>query len=178
MLVGGDVRLERGFLGAFGGSIELGGLAEPGTVGLWANNGILSLNFPKNVARADVSITDAARLNVLAGNGGSIAINAANINVSGDSRLFAGIDVEQGSVNSQAGDITLNATGAIKINESSLIINDVNRNATGNSGNINVIANSVSLTDEAQLSASTYGRGNAGSVKVSATDSVIQPQSL
>ncbi|GAA6618917.1 hypothetical protein [Scytonema sp. NUACC26] len=44
-LVGGDVRLNGGILTASGGQVELGGLAEPGMVGLSLDGDGLSLSF-------------------------------------------------------------------------------------------------------------------------------------
>ncbi|MBD0265413.1 MAG: filamentous hemagglutinin N-terminal domain-containing protein, partial [Tolypothrix sp. T3-bin4] len=115
LLVGGDVRINNATLQAPGGRIELGGVAEPGNVGLSTNGNILSLNFPKNLARGDVSLTDGATLNTRAGNGGSIAINARNIDILGGSQVLAGIGSGLGTDESQAGDVTLNATSAIGI---------------------------------------------------------------
>ena len=169
LLLGGDVSLDGGNLLASGGRIELGGVAEPGIVGLSVNGNELSLNFPDTVARADVSVTNGAGIGVLAEDGGSIAINARNLNISGGSILAAGIGKNLGSVGSQAGDITLNATGTITI-ANSLVFNDVDPGGVGNGGNINIKGRSLSITDGAQVSASTWGKGNAGSVNINARD--------
>ncbi len=165
-----------------GGRIELGGVAEPGTVGLSVNGNDLRLNFPDSVARADVSLINGAAVDVTAGDGGNIAINARNIKISGESNICAGIGVTpscggqialaMGSPNSWAGNITLDATGIVRISQLSRIENDVNPNATGNGGDINIKAGSLSITDGAQLSASIYGRGNSGSIFLQADDSV------
>jgi filamentous hemagglutinin family protein len=90
MLVGGDVRLEGGRLFALGGRAELGAVAGVGTVGLNVDGNNLSLSFPNDVARTDVSLTDGATVSVIADGGGSIAINARNLDVSRRSGLFAG----------------------------------------------------------------------------------------
>ena len=175
-LVGGDVNVNGERLRASGGRIELGGLASEGTVGI-NNDG--SLTFPEGVARADVSL-NGSELDVTGGGGGSIGINAGNINLLGGSDLCAGIGGDPacgglasdtpGSVGSQAGDITLNATRDITGSGGVLINNRVNTGATGNSGNINIEARSLSMTDGAQISASTRGQGNAGSVTINAND--------
>jgi len=171
LLLGGDVSLDGGKLLASGGRIELGGVAEPGIVGLSVNGNELSFNFPDTVARADVSVTNGAVIGVLAEDGGSIAINARNLNISGGSILAAGIWKNLGSIGSQPGDITLNATGTITI-ANSLVFNDVAPGGVGNGGNININAGSLSITDDAQLSASIYGRGNSGSIFLQVDDSV------
>ena len=53
------------------------------------------------------------------------------------------------------------------------ILNLLNTNATGNSGNIKVTADSVTLTDGSFLDASTFGQGNAGSITIKANDFII-----
>lgn len=167
-LVGGNVIVDGGILQAAGGRIELGGLAGVGIVEINADG---SLRFPDGVQRADVSITHQAEINVLAGDGGSIAIAARNLEISGDSLLSAGIATNLGTFDSMAGDITLNATETLKI-ASSQIANTVNPNATGNSGNINIATGSLLVTDGAILGASTFGEGKAGNVTIVARDTV------
>ncbi|MBW4568886.1 MAG: S-layer family protein [Tolypothrix carrinoi HA7290-LM1] len=171
LLLGGNVNLDRSNLSVDfteGGRIELGGVAEPGTVGLNTNGNILSLNFPENLARGDVSLANTATLDTRAGNGGSIAINARNIDILSGSRLLAGIGSGSGTVDSQAGDVTLNATGEIKVAGRSNIVNSVGEGAKGSGGNIIIDSGSFSFPDDAQISASTLGRGNAGNVTVRA----------
>ena len=175
-LVGGDTNINGKRLRAAGGRIELGGLASEGTVGI-NNDG--SLTFPDGVERANVSL-NGGELDVTAGGGGSIAINARNINLRGGG-ICAGIGADDfcgglasnttGSVVSQAGDITLNATGDIT-GDGVVINNQVNTGVIGNAGNINIQVRSFSMTNGAQISASTFGEGNAGSVTINASDLV------
>jgi len=172
MLVGGDVRLEGGRLFALGGRAELGAVAGVGTVGLNVDGNNLSLSFPNDVARSDVSLTNGATVSVTADGGGSIAINAGKLDISGGSSLLAGIGANSGSVGAQAGDITLNATGAITVGQSSWIANDVNSNGIGNGGNINIQAVSLSVRDGTFVSASTLGQGDAGGVFVQVNDAI------
>ncbi|MEC4813445.1 MAG: filamentous hemagglutinin N-terminal domain-containing protein, partial [Scytonema sp. PMC 1069.18] len=170
LLVGGDINMDGGRLNAYGGRVELGGLGSPGTVGLQVDGNYLSLDFPENIARGSVFLTNGANIDVSAAGGGSIAVNARNIELSGGSQLTAGIGQGLGSVDAVAGDITLNATGEIKVVGSSSVINNVNQQAVGKGGNINVTTGSLSLTDGAQLVASTYGQGHAGNVLINAND--------
>lgn len=93
LLLGGDVFNEGGWLRSPGGRIELGGLSGAGTVGLNISDRNFSLNFPANVALASVSLTDSADVNVASSGGGSIAVNARNMNVLGGSSLRAGISL-------------------------------------------------------------------------------------
>ncbi len=199
-LVGGDVSWDGSNLQAPGGRVELGGVAGAGTVGLNIDGNNLSLSFPNEVARADISLTDRAFLNVSGGDRGSIAINAKNISVSEGSVLLAGIDPDLEVFFGQAGHITLNATGSIALTNNarlsartaglgnvgmislqandavalvdSIIISDVYPQAAGNGGDISIQARSLSVTNGAQLIASTFGQGNAGNVSIQVSDTV------
>ncbi|KYC35392.1 hypothetical protein WA1_06085 [Scytonema hofmannii PCC 7110] len=170
-LVGGNVSINGGKLIAPSGRVELGGVAGENTVKLFPNGDFFGLNFPQGVPQANVSLTNQAEVNVRSSNGGSIAVNAANVNMSGRSQLLAGIS-GIGSPNTQAGDIKINATGTVAIADDSRIFNEVARNAVGNSGSINIITGSLKLTNGAELSASTYGKGDAGTVNITATDAI------
>ncbi|MEH2072572.1 MAG: S-layer family protein [Nostoc sp.] len=180
LLVGGDININRGELNAFGGRVELGGLARQGTVGLNFTDNNLSLSFPNNVEQADVSLTDSADANVRASNGGSITITARNINITDFGSLNGGLETNLGFPGAQAGDIELHAQGVITL-VNGFINNTLERGAVGNGGDINITANSLFLTDGAQLNTSILTQyllsdpltqGNAGSVNISARDTV------
>ncbi|MDZ8068195.1 MAG: filamentous hemagglutinin N-terminal domain-containing protein [Nostoc sp. DedQUE08] len=173
LLVGGNVSMDGGQLNAYGGRVELGGLAAPGNVNLLFNGDNLSLKFPDNATRASVSLTNQARVYVQAAGGGNIAINARNLEILGGSVLYAGIVGGLGTPETVAGDITLNATGDIKIADyGSGIANFVEEGAKGKGGNITIDSGDFSLQDGAQLIALTSGVGNAGNVTVDAKNTV------
>lgn len=73
-----------------------------------------------------------------------------------------------GDSNSQAGNITLDVTGAIQLDNNSAIRNRVEENATGQSGDIRITTGILSLTSGARLTAGTYGQGNAGDMIIDA----------
>ncbi|MDZ8186189.1 MAG: filamentous hemagglutinin N-terminal domain-containing protein [Nostoc sp. ChiSLP02] len=172
LLLGSDINLNGGSLNALGGRIDLGGLAAPGSVELKFAGNNLSMSFPDGVPRADVSLSNNAKLNVTAENGGSIAIAARNIDVAGESIIQAGIGFGLGNFSNQAGEITLNATDLITLSQLSTIQNTVEQNATGNSGDIKVTTGSFSISDGSQVIVSTLGQGNAGNVTIQARDTV------
>jgi filamentous hemagglutinin family protein len=169
-LVGGNVNLDGGVLQATGGRVQLGGLTAAGTVGINANQ---TLSFPDGVARGDVSLTNRAGINVIANQlgGGSIDINARNIGISGESLLSAGIAENLGTVNNSAGNIALNATVETRIDQSR-IENNVNFRTVANSGNIDITTGSFVLTNQAELNASNFGQGESGDINIRA-DSVF-----
>jgi filamentous hemagglutinin family protein len=170
-LVGGDVSMDGGQLQALGGRIELGGVAEGSTVGLVADNGELSLSFPNDVVRRDVFLTNDAFVVVIAGGGGSIAINTRDLTMTGRGALVTGIEPGSGSVDAKAGDIEINATGAINLSGSG-IVNVVAPTGVGEGGNINITTGSLSVTNGSQLQTGTFGQGNVGNVNILARDTV------
>jgi filamentous hemagglutinin family protein len=172
LLLGGNVNMDGGRIRAFDGQVELGGLATLGTVRLLEYGNNLSLGFPDNVTRADVSLTNGASVRVSAAGGGSITVNARNLDISGGSSVSAGIGEKLGTANSQVGDIRLNAKEAIRVRQSSRVINAVDFNATGNSGNLILTTGSLLVTDGSQLSVSSFGQGNAGNIIIDARDTV------
>jgi len=166
-LVGGNVTLDGGYITAPGGRIELGSLGEPGTVGLNQDG---SLSFP-DAARGDILLTNGAEVNVRAATGGDIAIHGGNFELLQGSTVKAGIASGLGSVDSQAGDIEINATGNVTVSDTgSFISNAVLWDAIGNSGDVNITANSLSVTNGGQISASTRGQGNVGDVNINVRD--------
>ncbi|MBP5976988.1 filamentous hemagglutinin N-terminal domain-containing protein [Brasilonema sp. CT11] len=169
LLIGGNITMDAGTLFAPGGRVELGGLAAAGTVEINADG---KLNFPSKVARGDVSLTNRAEVNVRAGDSGSIAINAGNLNLAGESKLRAGIETELGTPDAKAGDIEIQTTGTTTITDKSFIANVVQEAARGQAGNVNITADSLILANGGNLNSSTYGQGNAGSIFVQASDVV------
>ena len=168
-LVGGNLNFKAGQATASSGNIELGGLSEAGTVGI---NDDGSLNFPEDVERANITLSNAADVDVRGTGGGSITINAHNLNLEvgdfGRSRIRAGLTADSTSANAQAGDITITATENVAVDES-FIANQVLPNGVGNAGDVNIKTGSLTLTNGGQVDASTFGRGDAGSVEITAT---------
>jgi filamentous hemagglutinin family protein len=171
LLIGGNINMNGGELNAYGGRIELGGLANTGSVALNVNGDNISAGFPTSTARADVSLTNSARIYVEAGGGGSITVNARNLDIRNESVLSAGIGRGLGTEGAVAGDIALNATGEINI-VNSTIFNLVRTQGRGNAGDVNITATTLGFSDGAQLAASTFGQGDAGNVIIDAGGSV------
>ena len=91
-------------------------------------------------------------MDVSAGGGGSITVNASNLNIKGGCQLNAGIAEGMGNVGATAGDITVNATGAVTIaGAGSRISNRVQPGALGRGGNIAITADSLLLADGAVI---------------------------
>ncbi|MBW4431566.1 MAG: filamentous hemagglutinin N-terminal domain-containing protein [Pelatocladus maniniholoensis HA4357-MV3] len=171
-LVGGNVSLDQGIVYAPGARVELGGLSQAGTVGLNPDG---SLSFPSNVTKADVSLANLATVNVAGEGGGSINVNARNFDLFEGGDLIAGIASGSGTLSSQAGDIVVNASGAVKIEgntNTSRIRNVVFSSGKGNAGNVIINANSLEGTGNFIIGSLSFGEGNAGKVNITATDKV------
>ncbi|MEH1940494.1 MAG: filamentous hemagglutinin N-terminal domain-containing protein [Nostoc sp.] len=168
LLVGGNVNMDGGKLNAYGGRVELGGLTSSGTVALGIDDDNFRLGFPTESARADVSLANGSSVDVKAAGGGSIAVNARNLEMKGGSFLQAEIDSGNGSDN-KAGNITVNATGAINLNNAA-IINLVRSQANGQGGDVNISASTLQVEAGAQISTITSGVGKAGNLSVDAQD--------
>ena len=179
-LVGGNINLENGRLTAPGGRIELASLAGEGTISF---NEDLSLNFSDELTRSDVTLTGVAEIDVTSGGGGEILIFANKINVLGGSDICAGIGADGacggratdfGSPNAQAGDIVFNAIDTVTVDGGiSDVNNQVNFNSLGNGGNINIQTGSLSVTNGGRINTITAGEGNAGTIKITATEQVF-----
>lgn len=170
--------------------------------GTWLGNGVgnagdISINAPS------VFLTDSARLSTLTsgkgnagnitisasdavsfdigslalstvdagaiGNGGNISVNTRSISLTGISQLLS---YTRGKGN--AGNITITATDSVLFSEfSSGIFSNVEFGAVGDAGNLSINTRFAHITDGAQLSSSTSGRGNAGNIIISAIDEVL-----
>ncbi|NEQ81924.1 MAG: hypothetical protein F6K26_17220 [Moorea sp. SIO2I5] len=120
----------------------LGGLSSSGTVTL---NGATSVSFPDGVQRADVSLTNGSLVDVTSVNGGTIAINGANFDMSA-SALQAELTSGAGIPDAVAGNITINAQGNSNLSDRSLIANDVETGAIGNGGLIELTTSALTIT--------------------------------
>ena len=168
-LVGGDISFETGAAIANGGNINLGGLSETGTVGIDKNG---SLNFPEDVAKADVTLRDNSAAIVRGSGNGNIAVNARNLTLEagelGSSNFIAGIKADSTNAEAQAGNIVIDVAENISLDNSS-IRNLVGENGSGNSGNIIIDAGSINATSGGQIDTTTSGRGNSGDININAT---------
>ncbi|MBF2062869.1 MAG: filamentous hemagglutinin N-terminal domain-containing protein [Calothrix sp. C42_A2020_038] len=172
LLVGGDININSGSLRAYGGNIELAGIATTAEVGLNIAGENISLNIPQNIQRGDVALSNGAEINVRGANNGNIIIHAANINLINESKLRAGIDNSLGTSNSQAGDITINATGQVNLTNNSFIANIISEGSSGKSGDVKINTGSLNL-DTSQINVSTSGQSNAGNIFVQAKDNIF-----
>ncbi|KYC37961.1 hypothetical protein WA1_05575, partial [Scytonema hofmannii PCC 7110] len=170
---GGNINLTSGSVSLTDGAVLIAstsGQGDAGSISVQAKDSVFvaDSNIFSNVASQGV------------GKGGDININGATLFLKNDAQLstrVSGASSNQSAGQGQAGNVNVNVTGAVTIagvknGDRSGIFSTLGSGAIGQGGNINVTSGSVSLTDGARLIASTFGKGDAGSVLVQAKDSV------
>ncbi|MCC5603886.1 beta strand repeat-containing protein, partial [Nostoc favosum] len=106
-------------------------------------------------------------------NSGGIEINARTVEVTDGGYLEANT-IGKGN----SGTIRVNATDKVVFSGAPLgfrssALSQVGENAVGNSGGIEINARTVEVTDGGYLEANTIGKGNSGTIRVTATDKVV-----
>ncbi|NEO36022.1 MAG: filamentous hemagglutinin N-terminal domain-containing protein [Moorea sp. SIOASIH] len=167
-LLGGEVNLNGATVQVPGGRVELGGLSTPGTVTL---NGATSVSFPDGVQAADVSVTNGSLVDVTSVNGGNIAINSANFDMSA-SALQAGLTSGASIPDAVAGNITINAKGNTNLSDRSLIANDLLTSAIGNGGNIELTTSGLTITGGSRVQTVTNSNGASGDIEINANGAI------
>ena len=101
---------------------------------------------------------------------GDIIISATGTIAIADSSFISNALLENS--NGNAGDIIINADREVMIANGSSISNLVQLNSIGNAGDIKITTGSLFLSDGAVVNANTSGKGNAGVVKITASDTI------
>jgi len=166
-----------------GQRVELGAVSS-GTAKLNLNGNNFNLDFSNISQRTDVTLDNNSIIEVSNDGGGDIAINARNVDITRGSALSTGIADNAPSGN-QAGDITINATGAFTLSLVGSIYNNVGADptqtaTTGKAGKVSINAQSIALTDDALIETSTLGQGidcetiscDGGNIFLTATNGV------
>ncbi|MDB9539103.1 filamentous hemagglutinin N-terminal domain-containing protein [Anabaenopsis arnoldii] len=102
------------------------------------------------------------------GNGGDIQITTSFFRMS-DNGVIEAKTGGQGN----AGKVEINAGAGVEVSGKANISTNVEPRAVGNGNDIIIISPSVTITDQAQLVASTGGQGNSGNVRITASDQVV-----
>ncbi|MFN6560275.1 MAG: filamentous hemagglutinin N-terminal domain-containing protein [Nostoc sp. ChiSLP01] len=165
----GQIFMDGGLVAARDGRVEIGGLSAPGTVGLNIDNNKFSLTFPDAVAKTDILLVNVSSAFSLGTNTGNVVVNANNLSLENSSSIYTSIARNQGTSETKAGDVFINADGFIRLeNESSIASLGI---GTGNTGNVNISAQSLELYNGSQIN-STATKGNAGGVNIKVEDTI------
>jgi filamentous hemagglutinin family protein len=136
------------------------------------NAGRLTVNATDAIALSESTVASVV-LETGIGNSGDTSVTAQSINAVGGSQIGS-FTFGQGD----SGDVT------VTVSESAVfdgivdgffsgILSSVQLGAVGNGGNITFNGRSLTLTNSAQVRASTEGEGNAGNIQINATDFVV-----
>jgi filamentous hemagglutinin family protein len=196
-LIGGNVTLDGGFGGriiAPGGRVDLGGLNTAGTVSI-DDRGLLYTG--SNISRSDVSLINGASVfvnvnevlgtvntffNNAKSTGGTINISANNVKIINDlavtpsngepASLKTGLSVNSGKKNMSSGDISVDATDKISLNNGN-ISNITESGSEGNTGNVNITAKELVLGNNSFVNSTIYGKGNSGDTNIKVAENII-----
>ena len=113
------------------------------------------------------------------GKGGDIDITTTSLSLTNGGQIFASTDGigNAGNVNIIAEDsVYFDGVGGRGLQGKGLIsasFSDVGVSGIGNGGDINITTNSLSLTNGGQIVSSTFGKGDAGNLKINASEQVF-----
>ncbi|GAA6617170.1 filamentous hemagglutinin N-terminal domain-containing protein [Scytonema sp. NUACC26] len=167
LLVGGDVKLDGGRLRATSGRVELGGLAEAGTVRLNVDNNNLSLSYPEGVQRADVFLSNQAIVGA-PDSAGSIQVQGRRVRLTDNSeiRIINTFGAEPG------GTLSVTASESVELLGGSRLLTGTE--GTGeDAGNLRIETGRLIVRDGAEVSASTRSQGRGGTLSVTAKESIL-----
>lgn len=102
------------------------------------------------------------------GKAGNINITANSLTLADGARLTTAT-----AGRGNAGNVIIDTQDQVLLSGNSAIFSSVNANAVGQGGNIRITTGSLFVTNGSQLITSSEGRGNAGSVIISARDRVL-----
>ncbi|MDZ7959795.1 MAG: filamentous hemagglutinin N-terminal domain-containing protein [Aulosira sp. DedQUE10] len=192
-LVGGEITLDAGLLFASNGQVKLGAVGDNTTVGLDVNGSSLGFNFPENVGRAPINLTNSSFIfassnsaielfggeiglndSILFGNnGGSIVVDANQLSLDNNSGILSGT-----SSVGKGGDIQIQASDAVTLAKGSRIISGSSASATGAGGDVTINAGKITITGDetpensSSISTTTTTQGDGGNLTLNATESV------
>ena len=170
-LIGGDILVEGGNLTANQGRIELGSVAQSGTVDLVSANDGFTLDYSEIENFGNLSFTQASSVEVSGEGSGNLHFQAGNISVLENSAIISNVlGTEDG------GEVLIRASESIEITGTdtgefpSAFFNQGELDTTGNVGNLSIEAGSFQLATNAFIANSVSGSGNGGDWQITAND--------
>jgi filamentous hemagglutinin family protein len=177
--VGGDINLQGAKLTADSGRIELGSVVGSGFVAIAQTASGWLLNYDNAPNLGNIRLEQAALVDVSGINGGgSIQVQGRQVTLNNGSVLLS-----SSLGNGNGGEIFVRATELLSARgESNLpfasgIFTDTSSTSTGNGSNIRIATKKLEVIDGAQISAGVLGAGNAGEIKVNASEIILSGRS-
>ncbi|KAM3091836.1 filamentous hemagglutinin N-terminal domain-containing protein [Phormidesmis sp. 146-35] len=166
-LIGGDLSLEGGLLAANGGRVELGSVAGGSRVGITTVSNGLTFDYGSVQNFQNIQLAKQARIEANEPLG-AITIQAERFTAQEDSDVSV---TTFGAGN--AGALTIRAAESVELaGASTNLFGQAAATALGKGGDIIIETKRLTLRDGAQVSSTTFGAGNAGVLRIRASESV------
>ena len=130
--------------------------------------GKIEINATESITLSDFSLIFNRIDGSGIGNSGGVFINTSKLEMLDNSSIFVDILGEGNS-----GGIEINATDSITLFEGNDIFSTIERNAIGNTNGITIQTAKLFVNDQARISTTTFGEGNAGLININASESVV-----
>ncbi len=159
-----------------------GGAVEVSATHIQISNGSEMITFVDSlgdggalkVSASDTLILDSSRIGSatsgLGGLGGAVDVSAATIRIRGQSDIIAvtGLDSSNSTFPSHGGSVTVRASNTLTLEGGARIIS--RSVSAGKAGTVDVHATKISLSDESDISSTSFFFGDSGRLTVSASD--------
>lgn len=168
-LVGGDVIADGGTLKTAGGRIELGSVTGSSVVRLTPIYKGWELEYKDVPAFGNIQLSNATEVDAGGAGGGDVQVQARQLT------LQSGAQIEASTLGAKpGGTLIVKASDSVQVVgipagdpfTNTGIATDIYPGASGSGGNLRIETGQLTVRDEAQISAATYGMGNAGSVNI------------
>ncbi|RMH78940.1 MAG: S-layer family protein [Cyanobacteria bacterium J007] len=164
-MIGGDVSIEGGRLGAPEGRIELGSVGDSSFVELAIADSGWSFGYEGVEQWGAIAIGDGARLNTSGRGGGAMQLVGGQIAISGGSQLLA---ITAGDRDGEP--MTLRGNDSIAIASRSTL--STRTQGGGNGGDLRLSGANLTLADGAIVATGTEGAGRGGDLTIEAPGTV------
>ncbi|MBR8834840.1 MAG: filamentous hemagglutinin N-terminal domain-containing protein [Stigonema ocellatum SAG 48.90 = DSM 106950] len=172
-LVGGHVMLDGGNVTLPQGKVELWSVNN-GLVSLVNRNGQLQLEPGQGINYGNIELVNAASVDTSGNGGGSIQVRGGNVTLKDGSVIVTDTlgNGAGGKLNVSASELLTVKGFVLNPNNQvfSGLLADVAPGATVHGSNVVIQTKNLQVTDGGQISSGTFGAGNAGELRVNATN--------
>ncbi|MEM9216668.1 MAG: filamentous hemagglutinin N-terminal domain-containing protein [Cyanobacteria bacterium P01_F01_bin.150] len=157
---GGDIEIDGGTLFTFLGQTELAAVGGPGTVQVGDGSGGEEdrLSIPATIERGNITLSNGAQVQAVGGP--NAIITAEDLNLLDSSRLRTGILGGFEDISNEGGDVIVDLSGTLDIQNASGINTVLADGTTGENGNIFIDAQDIILANESEINSRAAGGGN------------------
>jgi filamentous hemagglutinin family protein len=173
-LIGGDITFDGGVAASLLNRLELGAVVATGIVELIGSGNQMQLVFPEGLSQADIVLQNNGF--ALTSGGGAISLNARNLSLFGNSFISSVLQTGEGNLGVAAGDVVVNATGDVTLDNLSNISSRGLENSLGDTGNVAINAQSIRLTNRSLID--NNGTRSRGNITLNANDNVSLDNSI